>query len=137
MGYTHYWDHMQISQATFKKIVHDFKIVHENYFPDLLCREFDNPKSKPIINNAEVFFNGKGEDGHETFSFSHKKSHNFCKTARKPYDIAVTCFLVISKHHLRNNISVASDGEINDWLNAMRKCKESLGYGSDFILDND
>ncbi len=58
----------------------------------------------------------------------------FCKTAYKPYDLAVNCFLVIAKHYLKEKIKVSSDGEMKDWNDSMKICQENFGYGADFKL---
>lgn len=50
----------------------------------------------------------------------------FCKTAYKPYDLAVTSLLIIAKHHLRHNIHVSSDGGPKDWMDARRIVKHML-----------
>lgn len=34
----------------------------------------------------------------------------FCKTARKPYDTAVTACLLLAKHHFGSAIEITSDG---------------------------
>ena len=60
-----------------------------------------------------------------------------CKTAFRPYDLAVTAFLVIAKHHLGDSLIVTSDGTIAHWMDAMRLCNNVLGYGLDFRLDDD
>jgi hypothetical protein len=62
------------------------------------------------------------------------KYFDCCKTAFRPYDLAVTAFLVTVKHHLVDGIIVRSDGELVQWMDAMRLCHESLGYGLDFQL---
>jgi len=59
----------------------------------------------------------------------------FCKTAYKPYDLAVTACLIIAKHHLGDEIVVSSDGEEKDWIDAMLLCEKLLGYGNDFRLE--
>lgn len=59
---------------------------------------------------------------------------NFCKTAFRPYDIAVTGCLVIAKHHLGEELRVASDGDIDHWFDGMMLCQMELGYGLDFQL---
>jgi len=59
------------------------------------------------------------------------------KTAYKPYDLAVTVCLVIAKHHLRENITVHSDGTMENWHEAMQLCHHFLGYGKGFCLDDD
>jgi hypothetical protein len=64
-----------------------------------------------------------------------KLSFKFCKTAYKPYDLAVTAALIIAKHHLGKTIIITSDGEANDWFDAALLLKTELGYGLDFKLD--
>jgi hypothetical protein len=51
-----------------------------------------------------------------------------CKTAYRPYDLAVQCFLVIAKHHLREKFMVRSDGLDLHWHEAYDLCHEVLGY---------
>ena len=62
------------------------------------------------------------------------KYFQFCKTAFRPYDLAVTAFLVIAKHHLGDRILVESDGTIAHWMDAVKLCQNVLGYGFDFEL---
>ena len=60
---------------------------------------------------------------------------NCCKTAFRPYDLAVTAFLVVAKHHLGKRLLVHSDGEVPQWQDAMLLCELELGYGLGFKLD--
>ncbi|MDD3473332.1 MAG: hypothetical protein PHS86_11150 [Syntrophaceae bacterium] len=57
-----------------------------------------------------------------------------CKTAYKPYDLAVIICLIIAKHYLKENIQVSSDGDIEQWQDGMLICQKILGYGLDFQL---
>lgn len=85
-----------------------------------------------------------GNCSHESFYFERifkegelNKSglrFNFCKTAYKPYDLAVTAALIICKHHLKDKIQISSDGEDRDWRDAAMICQMTLGYGADFKL---
>jgi len=59
------------------------------------------------------------------------------KTAYKPYDLAVTLCLVIAKHHLGEQITIHSDGTMENWHEAMQLCHHFLGYGKGFCLDDD
>lgn len=59
----------------------------------------------------------------------------FCKTAFKPYDLAVTAFLIVCKHHLGDTIEVSSDGEDKDWFDAKMLCDKLLGYGIAYFVD--
>ena len=84
-----------------------------------------------------------GDCSYETFSFprtmekpkwgkpENGKWFNFCKTAFRPYDLAVNVFLIIAKHHLGDKIEVSSDGQIQHWLDAMIICENAFGYGRD------
>lgn len=60
---------------------------------------------------------------------------DFCKTAFRPYDMAVTACLVIAKHYLQDRIVVRSDGDDDQWQDAKWLCQIELGYGLDFHLD--
>lgn len=88
-----------------------------------------------------------GDCSHESFRLSrvfraeewqkpeHGMYFEFCKTAFKPYDLAVTACLIVAKHHLGGAIVVKSDGELDAWKDAMRLCQHVLGYGGGFGLD--
>jgi len=100
-----------------------------------------------IITPDVIQVNGVGEGRHETFVLSRLNYReewqsgdsnmlfNFCKTARKPYDLFVCSCLIIAKNHLKNDIKVTSDGEQHDWAEAIIHCQNSVGYGSRFKLD--
>ena len=79
-----------------------------------------------ILYTDEFFgFNGdasKGED-HETFAFEIGQSKSyFCKTARKPYDLAVCLCLLTIKFHLKGT-EISSDGE-REWIPIFDTYKE-------------
>jgi len=59
---------------------------------------------------------------------------DFCKTAFRPYDLAVNVFLIIAKHYLKDNIKVSSDGKMTHWQEGMMLCQVHLGYGLEFKL---
>lgn len=152
MGYTQYWYRPKvIPKRTYDAIVRDFRKM----LPELgregvrLQYEYDSPR--PIeLTETNVHFNGVGDEGHETFSFprvyhpyegdtSYSDNKNlffdFTKTARKPYDLAVTSFLLIAKHYLKNDIVIHSDGSDEDWVKARKLVQKQLGYGKDFRFD--
>jgi hypothetical protein len=58
-----------------------------------------------------------------------------CKTAFRPYDLAVTATLIIATHHLGGALIVRSDGEAAHWFDGAMLCQSFLGYGLDFKLD--
>lgn len=83
--------------------------------------EYNDPK-KAEVSDTRIRFNGFGNEGHETFGLTKEKPgsdsefFDFCKTARKPYDLAVGLVLLIAKNHARNSIKVSSDGDWDsDW----------------------
>lgn len=95
-----------------------------------------------------------GDCSHETFNLQQKtelsefkqsldsfktsgKVFDCCKTAYKPYDLAVNICLIIAKHNLKDQIIIHSDGEIDQWKDAIEITKHFLGYGSDFNLDEE
>jgi hypothetical protein len=92
----------------------------------------DGKKPSPNFSNGQICFNGMGEDAHETFILykqlpktrikgNKEKYHfDFCKTARKPYDIMVCACLILYKHYFPNEVWISSDGNINEgeWKDA-------------------
>lgn len=59
---------------------------------------------------------------------------SFCKTAFRPYDLAVTAFLIVAKHHLGDAICVSTDGEDCHWFDAKLLCQSELGYGFGYAI---
>ena len=150
MGYTHYWDRPEtIPQEKFDEIVADFRKL----LPKLRARgirlRYDHDEDEPAeLSHDAVHFNGVDEDGYETFYFPRvykpqfrqeaKKGllFQFTKTAHQPYDLAVTSFLLIAKHHLGNEIVVSSDGDDDDWDEATELVQKTLKYGDDLSFDD-
>ena len=153
MGYTHYWYKVaELSQDSFDNFVRDFYQVLPTFRS--LLEQTENDSQSLEVNNQVVVFNGIQEYSHETFFFdrvmdrkenfvqyhneqSGEKTHifNFCKTAQKPYDIAVTCALIIAKKNFGDNIIVSSDGGQEEWLEAIDLCQNTLGYGESFNVE--
>ena len=88
-----------------------------------------------------------GDCSHESFVFlgdmelqdwdkpdENGRYFGFCKTAFKPYDLAVNICLIIIKHYLGDKIKVSSDGEMKDWQDAIDICQNAFGYGKEFIV---
>jgi hypothetical protein len=140
MGYTHYClKPKEISQEKWNSFVTDFKTILP-YFEVLLDKTTDQ---KLIINENEILFNGIDEASHETFYIERVESNwdetesvafSFCKTARKPYDIAVCCALIIGAKYMP--IQVESDGD-EEWIDAKKLCQEKLGYGLQFHFNHE
>jgi len=64
------------------------------------------------------------------------KIFNFCKTAFRPYDLAVISFLIIAKHYLGDEIIIHTDGEYQHWMDGFYLCQDQLGYGAEYTIEN-
>jgi len=142
MGYTHYMYQPKtpLNKEKWLDMILDFYKI----LPNFECFLDNDPKSDQRIHASAnlLKFNGIGELGHETFYFEREPDlsytkedsevFNFCKTARKPYDLAVCCSLIIAKQHFPE-LKVSSDGDLNDeWQEAIKLTQKILGYGLDF-----
>jgi hypothetical protein len=146
MGYTTYWRRKSdFTVEQWNKIKNDVLdvIVHCDKKNIPLALEYDVPNSGPRVNGSVIQFNGVGEDGHETFIVSRKmpeakpwmlshdlgESFDFCKTARKPYDLAVCLTLLACVRHAPNSVRISSDGdwEEPEWVEARTSFKELFG----------
>ena len=112
---------------------------------DIVQKEYDEP-SCPLVNYDEIWFNGKGDDGHETFVIKREDKpqewredketvFGFCKTAQKPYDIYVTAVLLLAKINLEDEIQISSDGCISDWQPAVDLINKKLNSDLE-VLEN-
>lgn len=68
-----------------------------------------------------IVFNGPEElqEDYETFVLCFDGKRNFCKTARKPYDLAVKCLLILAdKYGLLDEWSFDGDCEDEEYVKA-------------------
>ena len=105
MGYTHYFSIK--SRKSFNKVLPDIKSVVKKY-RDILQRNDDDSR-EPLVDKWEIFLNGIGDDGHDTFCLSNR-CDDFCKTDRKAYDLPVCIILLILKAHYGKAMVLGSDG---------------------------
>lgn len=122
MGHTHYWEGVKTLTPEFVDAVQ--KVVTTCRVP--LVLEHDVPETSPEISTDGIRFNGVESNGHETFVFQRSSSFQFCKTARKPYDRAVTAVLSLA-HHFGLVQSVTSDGDTRDWADGVDLARTSTG----------
>tara|TARA_R110001583_G_scaffold121167_2_gene272421 strand:- start:543 stop:866 length:324 start_codon:yes stop_codon:yes gene_type:complete len=86
MGYTNYWTQKRsFTDDEWRRVKDEYKWLTE------MGEGIIIDESK---NNDEIIFNGNsiGDLDHETFYINKKndqESFSFCKTSRKPYDLAV------------------------------------------------
>lgn len=133
MGYTHYFTlNGTIKQHEWDGFIEDFKQILPE-FENLLD---STTGQKLVVAKDILFFNGIGEESHETFSLTMEDSgFAFCKTAQKPYDIAVTCALVIAKARFGAKIDVSGDGGEEGFNEAKQLCQKILNYGADMVIE--
>lgn len=115
MGYTHYWKIKKTDADLFKEAVELFK-DHLADIPSeiVLCDGWGTAGTKPLISDDEISFNGEGELGHETCHIElGYQRFNFCKTARKPYDLAVCVCLLCFKAVYGDDMELESDGDMD------------------------
>ena len=148
MGYTHYWKFNKgMKEDEAKKVLEEvkhlvsvlpeFSTTAGGYHTEDKIELGDGwGEKEPIFNEDEILFNGKAYNGldHEGFHVDFKNpTGDFCKTARKPYDMLV-CLCLIS---LKNNVkgfSFSSDGDLDDWKPAFEFYMEQ-GYKLKFDPD--
>lgn len=78
-----------------------------------------NGEGEPKFTDELVCFNGDAsiDCDHETCYFAldnDRYAFDFCKTARKPYDVAVCLALLCFKKNFGNDFSYSSDGNKDD-----------------------
>ena len=133
MGYTHYWEFksnpkdIKDGDKKFKKSVALLKKCLKNISVELAG---GNGTGKPVFTNTMVCFNGLDEDSHETCYLALDNSDfefDFCKTARKPYDVAVCLTLLCFKKFFGDDFKYSSDGNMDDegWALAIETFKKN------------
>lgn len=127
MGYTHYWNKKEVDENEYTAAIKDIaKIVNSK--KNILADGTGDKGTKPTT-TGEISFNGIDDKSHETFflpkTAAEMKSFDFCKTARKPYDIVVTaCLCRLGEV---KGISVSSDGSASDWTAGVALASKVLG----------
>lgn len=144
MGYTHYFRiEKPLAKKEFKLLVADArKLIKAGAKRGILLADGHGLiGTSPSITVDAIIFNGMdysekgGEDGsHETLYLPQKaEGFNFCKTARKEYDLVVVAVLIALKKHFPST-EISSDGDSDDWKEGVRFCQEVLGYGENFDI---
>jgi len=112
MGYTHYY--AESEAPTEKEVITEFKV---HYYE--MVKTVKASISTELDTEKELYFNGVDDNAHETFclSFSGGGSWQFCKTAKKPYDVLVVACLVLAEEL----------GIISEWSSDGEKEKHEKG----------
>jgi hypothetical protein len=111
MGYTHYWKfNEKPSQEKFSELVEGVKQIVAT------AEEAGIAIGEQVYKSGYFSFNGVDAGAHETFSIDIRtQEEDFCKTAEKPYDMAVTASLILAKEIFGEDIVIRSDGNWSDW----------------------
>lgn len=126
MGYTHYfsskrtlteneWAELMNAAVVIGQAAEKMQVRYggKDYLVELANGHGD-AASKPVIGEGVIEFNGVGPDlDHETFCIAQEPFSEFCKTARKPYDIVVVAILAYAA--AKYGFEVGSDGDVLDW----------------------
>jgi hypothetical protein len=146
MGFTHFFPRKTthtLDKKRWDDMIADVRKVADNLPEGVeLAGAFGEPNTKPTIDTEEICFNGVGEHSHETFRITRTPDarpdgsvrFNFCKTARKPYDLMATAVLLIIEKHFPGDFEIGTDGNLSDWRPAMRLL---IGAGVDGELPAD
>ena len=136
MGYSHYWTfqrsglpHGELAER-YQRAVVEIKHLRKR-LPKNIVVAGPLGEGRPKLINELVCFNGDSSKNldHETFcvpltkdanSFSNDPDWDFCKTARKPYDLLVCASLLSFSRALPSVFTFESDGNIygEDWAEA-------------------
>jgi hypothetical protein len=99
----------------------------------LVLGAWEGEGGEPVFNENEIFFNGVGDLSHESFFIGRfpdpdRREFDFCKTARKPYDLMVCATLSLYWHFFKDDgVKVSSDGDTSDWEPARELVKKVTG----------
>lgn len=141
MGYTHYWTPAKFTETQWEGVMADVvKTLDHPELKGLLCFDYNTPSKPPEVNAEFIRFNGKGNDGHETFYYKNGGDWIFCKTARKDYDAAVCAVLCIIAYHSKAHglpIEISSDGGWSDWDRGRVIALLATGYEVGNFIDED
>ncbi|CAI7649616.1 unnamed protein product [Penicillium palitans] len=128
MGYTHYyaihgWDTPEWQKAWAQLIQDVPNIIKEARVP-LSGPTEDEDEITPVVMDSEkgINLNGVRGNAHERFVLCKPGHWNFCKTARKPYDVVVTSILLRIWLLAPKNLDLGSDGGYEDWADARDLC---------------
>lgn len=136
MGYTHYWEFQKPSKGNTAKLEKNYQQAVKDitkvvtYIKKNVVNLSGYTVHCKLGQYGGVNFNGVGSDSHETFylreHYKQNEDFNFCKTARKGYDIAVCAALAILKYRLGDYVKVSSDGDSRDWKEGIEIAKKVL-----------
>jgi len=138
MGYTHYWTQTRsFNSYEWAEVCTDIGAIlkHVEHACGVkLVNGEGKRRTRPTMDNKAIMFNGSGDDAHETF-IVHKTrckawsggslGSDFCKTARKPYDLAATAVLCYLSS-VTGTHDVSSDGHGSNFVDGLAAAVAAL-----------
>ena len=127
MGYSHSYTLQKHADPRFAEITRDVSdIITTSEIP--MGDAAGNPGSKPQLGPELIRLNGIQPQHCETFLYPAPSGWEFCKTAYQPYDVIVCATLMAMKHHLQENVTISSDGDLDgpEWQAAYRLYRRAL-----------
>lgn len=139
MGYTHYWTQKRnFTRKAWAEISDDIATILKDvqHVQGVVLADWNGSAgTQPEFEADQISFNGLGDNSHESFTVDRVRApkqawekhsgDGFCKTARKPYDLAVTavlCYLAtVAETH-----DVTSDGHGKNWLEGLAEARRAL-----------
>lgn len=136
MGYTHYWtQNSGFTGEEWDKTAREIQAILDcaRKRGVALGDGFGKREitAAEAIQDSAIVFNGLASDSHETFYIHRALSDpkwDFCKTARKPYDVAVTACLIYLDSVFPGRFSVSSDGTAVDWQDGLNLARSALPH---------
>lgn len=113
----------EIREYNFEKGESEVKSI--GFLPFKICGGMG--KGEPTFTDTLVSFNGDAENDHDhetCYIDINDSGFQFCKTARKPYDVAVCIALLCFAHYFGDNFEYSSDGDIEGGEEGWAKAKE-------------
>lgn len=129
MGYTHYWKNTDAPTPEFIAAVR--KVIAAS--PVKLANLMGTEGTQPEVTADRVAFNGCGDDAYESFVFEGGKEFEFCKTARRSYDVVVTAVLALVAHF--GLAEVSSDGGAEEWTPGIDLARRKTGLNLQIEID--
>ena len=138
MGYSHYFNNMELSRREFLHFSDQcsriINVAKEQGIP-VKYDSYDD--AEPLLRNDEVMFNGIEKEGHETFILKADPNSDFCKTLEKPYDDVVTACLLAWKVMFRTKVEVRTDGTKDNWTAGFDLFEKAIGMKAKIdLVDN-
>ena len=116
MGYTHYWEGTVPAASENIVAAISYILTKVQMGDNAIKLAGWHGTGFPIFDEAKIEFNGLGDDSYESFTVKYGESISFncCKTAQKPYDLAVVAVLEALRIESKGIFTWSSDGDDDD-----------------------